>query len=483
MPSKNQAFCSRCMDFIYPVVEAAEPNAALVLRTKKKRPRVGPSTLLGISVPRLLLRGLVNMGNTCFLNAVLQAFAHNRMLQDYFFVARTHDTVICQQRRRLRAAEPSARPSVCLGCELAAFMGSLIPPLDGSGGVTDRAASTSPVVPHGILEALWTVFPSFIGTEQHDAHELLIALLGGLHSHTHPRVFVQDGRSPRFTPRGRSLCDCPVHQHFSGVLRSELECAECGTVSHKFDPFLDISLSLDDLVASSDQDSSTISLDTLLRKFTADEELRDVNQVYCPRCSKYRTAVKRLCIRTLPNVLAFHIRRLDFYKQRKLGAFVQFPLKALDMQKFTVPPAEAPDAEVDSLRASIPMLQLDMFSGTNTGPYDLAAVINHHGESVDGGHYTTFVADDHNARLASSKKRNQWFLVDDDQVSPATEDQVRESQAYVALVVQDVRDDAHLSAVHVQVHTDLRSETSSRPHSRVTRSRILQLGSSPSVRE
>lgn len=439
---KDQLYCSRCCDFVYPV--ASVSAHAVVLRAKKKRPRAALNALLALSAPRLMLRGLVNMGNTCFMNAVLQAFAHNRMLQDYFFVARTHDTVICQQRRRLRASESSRAPSVCLGCELAAFMGTLLPPLDGVAntsralGWLNRPGSASPVVPHGILEAFWAVFPSFIGTEQHDAHEFLIALLGGLHSHTHPRVFIQDGLSPRFTPRGRSLCDCAVHQHFSGVLRSELECADCGTTSHKFDPFLDISLSLDGVVGSDTSPSSSgiLSLDRLLQKFTADEELKDVNQVYCPRCSKYRTAIKRLSIRTLPNVLAFHIRRLDFFRQRKIGAFVQFPLVGLDLRKYLAGPVESNQVNEAVNGSGVPSSALDVHGASNSAdPYDLVAVINHHGDSVDGGHYSTFVVDGHGSRLARSDAPKDWFLLDDVHVSSVSEDQVRESQAYVCPVV------------------------------------------------
>ncbi|CAI5736244.1 unnamed protein product [Peronospora destructor] len=400
---KKQLYCASCRDFIYP--------ATAVIGGSQQRKR----QICGVVTPhKLLRRGLVNMGNTCFIGSVLQALAHNPMLQHYFFMARCHDTTICQQRRQrlllkrqqqLKAEkqkkiddeeeqddtkrDPDPAITVCLGCELAAFMALLIPPADH---VPRKTMTASPIVPQGILEAMWNAFPSFIGTAQHDAHELLIALLGGLHSHTHPSVFVHGGASPRFTPRGHSLCDCAVHQHFSGVLRSKLACGGCGFASYKFDPFLDVSLSLNDGKSKSEKrekraeqvdGSLAINLESLLQQFAAEEELRGANQVYCLRCSKYQNNYKSLNLHKLPNVLVFHIRRLDFYRQQKLLQNVEFPLIGLNMRPFT------------------------------------SVVVCHHGESVNGGHYTSYV------------KQQQWILFDDVNVNTVAADEVKSSQAYV----------------------------------------------------
>ncbi|KAL3672732.1 hypothetical protein V7S43_002025 [Phytophthora oleae] len=455
MERKKQLYCASCRGFIYP--DAAVGGGS---RRRKRQIR-------GVATShKLLRRGLVNMGNTCFMSSVLQALAHNPMLQHYFFVARSHDTTICQQQRQrlllkrqkqLKLGketerdeegedqdtkyEPDPAITVCLGCELAAFMVLLVPP---STLLTRGTLIATPIAPQGILEAMWNAFPSFIGTAQHDAHELLIALLGGLHSHTHPRVFVHGGASPRFTPRGHSLCDCAVHQHFSGVLRSELACSGCGQASHTFDPFLDVSLSLDDGKSKGHKDktlsgkgtdghtagASTMTLESLLGQFAAEEELRGANQVYCKRCSKYQTNFKSLNLHTLPNVLVFHIRRLDFYRQQKLMQNVQFPLVGLNMRPFT-------SVGIDEAKG-------DSKGGRPEGDqseyvYDLVAVVNHHGESVNGGHYTSYVRDEvtkDSSPVATGTKQQQWILFDDVEVKTVSADEVENSQAYLLWYVR-----------------------------------------------
>eukprot|EP00644_Phytophthora_capsici_P001509 jgi/Phyca11/562964/estExt2_Genewise1.C_PHYCAscaffold_100582 len=334
---------------------------------------------------------------------------------------------------------PDPAIAVCLGCELAAFMVLLVPP---SALLPRGSLIASPIAPQGILEAMWNAFPSFIGTAQHDAHELLIALLGGLHSHTHPRVFVHGGASPRFTPRGHSLCDCAVHQHFSGVLRSELACSGCGQASHTFDPFLDVSLSLDDGKSKSSKGktlsgkgseghaagASFMRLETLLGQFAAEEELRGANQVYCKRCSKYQTNYKSLNLHTLPNVLVFHIRRLDFYRQQKLVQNVQFPLVGLNMRPFT-------SVGIDEAKEEIKVGRPD--GDQSEYVYDLVAVVNHHGESVNGGHYTSYVRDEvPKGSSPVGTKKQQWILFDDVEVKTVSADEVENSQAYLLWYVR-----------------------------------------------
>lgn len=433
MVRKQQLYCGGCREFVYPPSmrhqHSTKVSSALNDRHADRENRFRRARLSACTrAKRTAYRGLVNLGNTCFMNAVLQAFAHNPLLQHFFLVDKTHDTTICQQKRSQQTPSP-----VCMGCELGALLSAMLPrstvqsPRQSSSANSISSASTSssvavltPVIPHNLLETLWSYAPSFVGNAQQDAHEFFISLLGGLHAHTNASGFVLGAASPRFTPKGKSLCDCAVHQHFAGVLQSQVECAMCEQVSSAFDPFLDLSLSIEE--PNTDGDGSPLSLETLLTQFTSDEQLRGKNQVYCRRCAKYSHAIKRLRIRTLPNVLVFQIKRLDFYRQRKIASFVSFPTKSLDLQAFT---SQEPGSDANSSPELAPS-------------YDLVAVVNHHGSSIDGGHYTSYVCldADQDGDISASNSRDQsptqlprWLLFDDDQVTVVPESTVLQSQA------------------------------------------------------
>uniref|UniRef100_K3X707 ubiquitinyl hydrolase 1 n=1 Tax=Globisporangium ultimum (strain ATCC 200006 / CBS 805.95 / DAOM BR144) TaxID=431595 RepID=K3X707_GLOUD len=371
------------------------------------------------------------MGNTCYMNVVLQAFTHNPLLQYYFFLAKGHGSILCKQTRKQQTP-----PSVCLGCELGDFMATMSPATASSANSSMLASLSSPsFVPHKLLESFWNFAPSFIGSQQHDAHEFFLEFLRGLHSHTHARVSVPGGVSPRFTPTGKSLCDCAVHQHYAGVLQSQVECVVCDQVSSTFDPFLDVSLSLEDM-DDGDDGQQSLALTDLLAKFTADEQLRGINRVYCRRCNAYANMLKRLRFHALPNVLVLHIKRLDFHKQRKLSRYVQFPATKLDLEEFRSEPGDACDQDPVTPRAKTQNGNKD---AADASLYDLAAVINHHGDSVEGGHYTAFVQtrnenDCGNDRRKESKP--QWLLFDDTDVSRVREEQVLSSQAYMLYYVR-----------------------------------------------
>lgn len=197
------------------------------------------------------------------------------------------------------------------------------------------------------------------------------------------------GSSPRIGTKGESLCNCVVHRTFAGVLRSDVTCTECSGVSSAYDPFFDLSLSLDK--AENDQWTMRAFLD----RFTHKEHLTKDERAKCDKCGTYQDCFKQLSIHSMPKVLCIHFKRFDALLRSKISKFVQFPAHGLDVSPY--------------------MLGTSSLSTI----YDLFAVVNHHG-TISSGHYTSYCRSGPN-----------WYKFDDAIVTQVDEDQVLRSEAYL----------------------------------------------------
>ncbi|OMJ92479.1 hypothetical protein SteCoe_4713 [Stentor coeruleus] len=103
--------------------------------------------------------GLVNLGNTCFLNSVLQSLLHTPMFEKFF----TGDSVISY------ITPSKAKDKIILSLELNALAKEM------------SASKTSKVTPNKFHRSLIKKFSMFDGTEQHDCHECLSLILDSLH--------------------------------------------------------------------------------------------------------------------------------------------------------------------------------------------------------------------------------------------------------------------------------------------------------------
>lgn len=110
------------------------------------------------------LRGLYNLGNTCFMNCILQALLHNPLIRNYF-LSDMHNRFLCSEKRK------SEKTRICLGCEMDLLFSEIF------------SGEQFPHIPHHFLYSVWKYSNDFAGYEQKDAHEFLIFLLNVLHSH------------------------------------------------------------------------------------------------------------------------------------------------------------------------------------------------------------------------------------------------------------------------------------------------------------
>lgn len=359
------------------------------------------------------LRGLNNLGNTCFMNSVLQALLHTPPLRNYFLSDR-HNRYVCQKNAQ----------RLCLACDMDAMFSAAF------------SGDRTPYSPAQFLYSWWQHAANLASYEQQDAHEFFISMLDGVHAN--------DGRE-HSTPKGSGESCCIAHRVFSGILRSDVTCTVCGFTSTTYDPCVDISLDLEPnhgfekMLADSYScngdlghtgvSSQSLGISTLLGcldRFTRPERLGSDQKFYCQHCQVPQESIKQMSMRRLPLVLCFHIKRFEHSStrntSRKVDRYLQFPL-FLDMAPYM-------SSSIVRNRHGNRIFALngedsDVASTSDlSSEYELFAVVTHTGK-LDAGHYVSYL------RLS-----NQWYKCDDAWVSQVSERVVRASQGYMMYYVQ-----------------------------------------------
>ncbi|KAL5542622.1 hypothetical protein UlMin_010332 [Ulmus minor] len=155
-------------------------------------------------------RGLMNLGNTCFFNSIIQnLFALDR-LRDYFM-------------------------------NLDASVGPVTVSLKKLYAETKPEAGLKNVInPRALFGCICSKAPQFRGYQQQDSHELLRCLLDGLSS----EELGLRKRMNSSKENGTSVSPDPtfVDAAFGGQVSSTVCCLECGHSSTVYEPFLDLSL-------------------------------------------------------------------------------------------------------------------------------------------------------------------------------------------------------------------------------------------------
>lgn len=279
--------------------------------------------------PSLVGAGLSNLGNTCFLNAIVQCFTHTVPLVEG---VRTYDHVTpCDLNIN----------GFCLIC---AFRGHV----EISLGSTERVVS-----PWKLVDNLSYFSSSFQRYQQEDAHEFLQCFLDRLESSCSGSV-----------SKEVILCEKKnnfVKQVFGGRLVSKLKCCNCGHVSDTYEPSIDLSLEIKDVT----------TLQAALESFTKPEKIEDPETKFtCENCKEEVSIEKQLLLEETPSVAAFHLKRFknDGSYVEKIDKFVEFPLE-LDLQPYTNS-SQNNDAEPR---------------------YNLYAIVVHDGFFATSGHYYCFI--------------------------------------------------------------------------------------------
>ncbi|KAF9914328.1 ubiquitin-specific protease doa4 [Lobosporangium transversale] len=349
--------------------------------------------------------GLTNLGNTCFMNSVIQCLIATPPLSRYFLDG--------SFKRNINIKNPLGTQG-----KLAEAFYDLISSM--------WSGQSLVVSPTSFRLAIGGFAPQFKGTEQHDSQEFLSFLLDGLHEdlkaeprppppgddegseaddarmESLPEYEASDIAWQRYLRRDNSI----VVKLFQGQFKNRLCCTKCGKTSTTYNAFMYLALP----IKAKTTGRQPQTLMSCLNTFVEAEVMDGDNAWNCPNCKKPRKATKQLTISRVPDVLLIQLKRFssDGPFKNKIKTMVQYPIQDLDLTPYL---PKRPSA-----------------NGLVSEPaiYDLYAVSNHSGE-VSSGHYTACVR---------GETPNSWINFDDSRVSPCDKSVAVSEHGYTLFYVR-----------------------------------------------
>ncbi|ODQ53629.1 cysteine proteinase, partial [Saitoella complicata NRRL Y-17804] len=163
-----------------------------------------------------------------------------------------------------------------------------------------------------------------------------------------------------------------LRKQYGGTLVQQVIAKECGHLSEREEAFNAIQCDI--------KGKSTL-IDSL-RAYVEGETMDSDNQYRCDQCQSYVDALKRTCIKNLPNHLIFHLKRFDFDFQTmlrtKLNDHFEFPMK-LSMREFTYDYLRSKDTDNNANSTAPSVSKSTECAGLDE--YELAGVLVHGGSA------------------------------------------------------------------------------------------------------
>ncbi|CAA6669905.1 unnamed protein product [Spirodela intermedia] len=320
--------------------------------------------------------GLRNLGNTCYLNSVLQCLTYTPPLAN--FCLRGQHTRLC---KKLDGDDNKRECPFCILEKRISRSLSIDGPHDA---------------PSKIESCLRLFAEHFQWGRQEDAHEFLRYVIDACQNTCLKLLKAAASNSDSMdTDKDRSggrESNTVVREIFGGALLSQVKCLSCNAESNKTDEIMDISL---DLYQSN-------SLSDALRRFFQPEILNGSNKYCCNSCKKLSEARKQIFVLEAPNVLVIQLKRFEGVYGAKINKDIAFE-EALLLSSFMCKASQDPHPE-----------------------YNLFGSIVHSGYSPESGHYYAYIKD----------ATGRWYCCNDAYVSLSTAQAVLSEKVYILFYVR-----------------------------------------------
>lgn len=173
---------------------------------------------------------------------------------------------------------------------------------------------------------------------------------------------------------------------YGGQLVQQVRSKECEHISERLEPFSAIQCDI----------KGKSCLQESLQAYVDGEIMEGDNKYKCSTCDRHVDAVKRACLKDIPDNLIFHLKRFDFnlrtLQRSKINDHFAFPTQ-IDMRQYTIEHLSNPAKDIGE----------DVF--------ELVGVLVHSG-TAESGHYYSYVR-----QRPRSEDSEVWVEFNDDVVS------------------------------------------------------------------
>ncbi|EGV60469.1 cysteine proteinase [Yamadazyma tenuis ATCC 10573] len=391
--------------------------------------------------------GLTNLGNSCYMNCIIQCLGATPQLTKFFFPTLPSSSSSASTVQSYRQHININNKLGTKGILTTSFVTLLVDMFGNAGGNLS---------PSQFKKVIGSLSPGgqFANFDQQDCIEFLDFVLDSLHEDLNQMVISnpkekqaiqeltpEQERTREYLPvrlastieweRYLKLNFSVIVDYFQGQYLSQLRCLECGTTSTTYNAFQILSLPIPERLNK----GKDLTLDDCLQEFVQLELLDDENKWHCPNCKKFTRSTKKISITRLPQVLIIHFKRFKLSPTgyfSKMDDFIKYPVNdVLDLTSYWPHPGTvvnpnlsssdvmAKDKEVQILATLPTRNQVPPFR------YKLYGVANHYG-NLTTGHYTAYVH-----KESDKKKTREWCYFDDSKVSfNQKQNQVLNKNAY-----------------------------------------------------
>lgn len=392
--------------------------------------------------------GLTNLGNSCYMNCVLQCLGATPQLTKFFFPnisssSFSGSSSIQSYRQHINMNNKLGSKGI-----LTTNFVSLLMNMFSNVGKHFTPANFKKVV--GSLSPN----QQFATFDQQDCIEFLNFILDGLHEDLNQMLISNPEEKKailELTPEQEKTREIlPVRlastiewerylklnfsiivDYFQGQYLSQLKCLECGLTSTTYNAFLILSLPIPEKLGS----FKDILLHDCLENFVTTELLDENNKWHCPRCKRFTKLTKKITITRLPQVLIIHFKRFKISNNgyfNKLDTYIKYPVnEVLDLTPYWPDVGTSVNDNISSSERFTKEKEQQILSTLPTRnqqppfKYKLYGVANHFG-NLTTGHYTSYVF-----KQSDTKKVRNWCYFDDAKVTyDCKESQVLNKNAY-----------------------------------------------------